>query len=249
MGILWVILSWGAIIFIWSLQAKAEQQRRAEAVQARQREITNLLLDSMAKMLAMISKADGRISKGEVETASRCLKSLGLTEEEYRRCVTAFNSVDSASDAALRRCAREFAAVATVEARVLVYEMLWVVTAADGVLASGESRLLVAAADALGIDPSYYAYFRNRYFSADSEGAVNAGGHDDGLRKAYAKLGCTPSSTDEEVRSAYRKLAMRYHPDRLKADGVPDGMIAMANRSMAEINAAWETIKRERSRR
>jgi len=39
---------------------------------------------------------------------------------------------------------------------------------------------------------------------------------------------------------------MRYHPDRLKAEGVPEGMIAQATRSMAEINAAWDVVKKAR---
>ena len=66
------------------------------------------------------------------------------------------------------------------------------------------------------------------------------------LRDAYAKLGCSPDDSDETVKTAYRKLAMRYHPDRLKAEGVPDSMIQIATRSMSEINAAWDLIRKER---
>ena len=39
---------------------------------------------------------------------------------------------------------------------------------------------------------------------------------------------------------------MRYHPDRLRAEGVSESMIAIANRSMSEINEAWDIIKKER---
>ena len=135
----------------------------------------------------------------------------------------------------------------TQEARTLVYEMLWVVAAADGVLDDAEDRLLRSAAGYLDIDMTFYHYFKRMYFCA---GAGQAGGgrtQRSDVEKAYAKLGCSPSDTDDAVRSAYRKLAMRYHPDRLRAEGMPEGMVSRANQAMAEINAAWDAVKKDRN--
>ena len=52
----------------------------------------------------------------------------------------------------------------------------------------------------------------------------------------YKVLGVSPDATDEEIKKAYRRLAMRYHPDRN-----PDN--PEAARKMQEINAAYEQIK------
>ena len=38
------------------------------------------------------------------------------------------------------------------------------------------------------------------------------------LAAAYQTLGLTPEATDDEVRQAYRKLALRYHPDRVATE-------------------------------
>ena len=52
----------------------------------------------------------------------------------------------------------------------------------------------------------------------------------------YKVLGVSPDASDEEIKKAYRRLAMKYHPDRNPGD-------AEAARKMQEVNAAYEQIK------
>lgn len=52
----------------------------------------------------------------------------------------------------------------------------------------------------------------------------------------YKVLGVSPDASDEEIKSAYRKLAKKYHPDRNPGD-------QEAAKKMQEINAAYEQIK------
>lgn len=62
----------------------------------------------------------------------------------------------------------------------------------------------------------------------------------------YTVLGLTREATDEQVRAAWRKLMRENHPDSLAARGVPAEFVQRATQKVAEINAAWDRIKRER---
>jgi len=59
------------------------------------------------------------------------------------------------------------------------------------------------------------------------------------LTEAYETLGVKVDSSDDEIKKAYKKLAIKYHPDRNKE---PD-----AKEKMQKINAAYTLIKKERN--
>lgn len=56
------------------------------------------------------------------------------------------------------------------------------------------------------------------------------------INDPYKVLGVSPNASDEEIKTAYRKLAKKYHPDRNPGD-------QEAAKKMQEINAAYEQIK------
>lgn len=62
----------------------------------------------------------------------------------------------------------------------------------------------------------------------------------------YAVLGVPAEAPDAEVRAAWRRLMRDHHPDSLAARGVPEAFAKRATDKVAEINAAWDRIKRAR---
>ena len=59
----------------------------------------------------------------------------------------------------------------------------------------------------------------------------------------YQVLNVSPSASDEEVKKAYRDLARKYHPDHYHDNPLAD----LAQEKMKEINAAYDTIQKQRS--
>ncbi|UFN47403.1 TerB family tellurite resistance protein [Roseomonas sp. OT10] len=67
-----------------------------------------------------------------------------------------------------------------------------------------------------------------------------------GTADAYSTLGLTAGASNEDIRAAWKRLVRENHPDGLTARGVPAELVQRATRRVAEINAAWDRIKRER---
>ena len=59
-------------------------------------------------------------------------------------------------------------------------------------------------------------------------------------------LGCPADATDEAARNAYRMAAKKYHPDILRAGGMPEAEVRKASAMMAKVNEAWEKIRKAR---
>ena len=62
-------------------------------------------------------------------------------------------------------------------------------------------------------------------------------------------LGLSRNVSDDEVRKTYRRLVREHHPDRLVAKGLPQEFVEHANKTLANINVAYDRIAKERKLR
>lgn len=64
-----------------------------------------------------------------------------------------------------------------------------------------------------------------------------------GTGNPYEVLGVSPTATDDEVKTAYRNLAKKYHPDNFNQD---PAAAEMAQEKMQQINEAYDSVIRMR---
>ncbi len=72
-------------------------------------------------------------------------------------------------------------------------------------------------------------------------------GSSDVLERAYRILDCKVNDTDEILKSAYRRMALKYHPDIMAGKALEQAFIDFAEERFREIHQAYKTIMMYRS--
>ena len=218
----------------------ARGRASSRASSPREREI--IFLTAVGAMLAKLAKADGHVDESEIMAAEQAFMRLELTPGNRAICIRAFRAA-KADYHTIFDYAESFAAVARgVVIRELMYDILWDVACADGEVSASERRILEMIVTQLRIRPSLFAEECHRRLNARRSSRRSYSYEP----SPYDILGCDSSATNDELRRAYRAQAKKHHPDLLRAQGLPEEMVARATEQMARINNAWEEIKRAR---
>ncbi|MGN0854244.1 MAG: TerB family tellurite resistance protein [Kiritimatiellia bacterium] len=209
---------------------------------------------AVGALLAKMAKADGRVTRDEIASVENAFVRLGFSPADRAVAVAAFRKAKD-NTRSIYAYATRFASIVThLEVRELFYEILWDIACADGLISPREDAILRTITAYLGIPTEWYVVYarerfanrteRDYYGRQDSSGAASAAR--DSRAEAYSILGISVNASDDEVKKAYRQKAKKYHPDTLRAQGLPDEMVGKATEQMVRINAAWSEIKAAR---
>jgi len=66
------------------------------------------------------------------------------------------------------------------------------------------------------------------------------------LTEAYEVIGVRAGAGDDAVVKAYRRQLSRHHPDKLRANGLPESMLEHAKQRTQQIIEAWDIIRAAR---
>lgn len=193
---------------------------------------------AFVSLSAKMAKADGCVVHIEAETFRR-LYEVRANEATNVRRVFDFAGQDTAG---FEVYARQIAKSLGSEPRLLrdVFDALFHIAAADGIIHPAEDRFLRTVGEIFTISASEFRSIRAAFVHDQRSGLD---GHDD---DPYEVLGIERRATAAELKSRHRELVRDHHPDSLTARGVPAAFHAAADRKLAVINAAYDTILRER---
>ena len=216
--------------------------RRQYAEYQRQRSYEgqrNSFLFSMLTLSAYIIRADGKVMHSEMEVVRQFLRqnfgeiAVQQGEDILRRLFDHQKQVGAAQFRSIisSACA-QIAQNMDYSQRLQLVNFLVVIAQADGSVHQKEIEAITEVSKYLGITTEDLNAMLNL-----RDGATN-------LEAAYKVLGITKDATDEEVKAAYRKMALKHHPDRVATLG--DDVKRAAEVKFKEINEAKDLIYKAR---
>ena len=195
---------------------------------------------SLLVLASYIIRADGKVMHSEMNVVRQWLRvnfgeaSVSEGEEIMKRL---FNEqkrlgMPEFRTAVLSSC-RQLRQIMPYEQRLQLLSFLVNIAQADGMVVAVEVSALREIATDLGLS------------EADLDSMLNLHDASSNLDAAYKVLGVAPTATDDEIKAAYRKLALKNHPDRVSSLG--EDVRKAAEKKFQEINAAMETVKKARN--
>jgi DnaJ like chaperone protein len=266
-GLLLFRSPWGAIIGAilghFYDQSLATARRTGRGGGAGVLEIGERFFTATFEVMGHVAKADGRVSEAEIAAARKVMAELRLDGAQIHAAIAHFTRGKS-RDFDLQTTMEEFSgACANRPDLVRVFLEVQVRAALEGVDMKGPAALAIQkVADLLEVSRIELAHMeavlrlrREQFRAGARNGNGNGGSGSAGqapprssmqLNAAYQILEVDSKATDEEVAKAYRRQLSKHHPDKLKANGLPDSMLEHAKQRTQQIIEAYELIKSTR---
>ena len=182
---------------------------------------------SLLVLIACVMKADGRVLKSEVNYIKPfLLKSYG--EERAKEALQLLKQLleqDIDADAV----SRQIAQYVNYSTRLEIVHLLLDLANADDEFVEEEEAVIKRISTNMRIKTEDYNSLAAMYSKAKD------------INWAYTVLEIEPTATDEEVKKAYRRMAMKYHPDKVANAG--EEIKQQATEKFRTINEAYEHIK------
>lgn len=185
---------------------------------------------SLLVLIACVVKADG-VRKAEEMGIVRKILVANFGEGEADEAIQILNRLLQ-QDIDETQVAWQISRNMNYSSKLELLHLLFEVAFADGEVCTAEMDLLQRLSGIFGISAVDFNALKAPYMkSADADWA-------------YTALGIGRSATDGEVKTAYRKMAMKYHPDKLT--GLGEDVRKAGTEKFRAVQEAYEHIKKER---
>lgn len=184
---------------------------------------------SLLVLTAAVMKGDGKVLRSELDYVRKFLVT-NFGETNAQRLLPVLRELLQ-KEIPLRDVCLQIRQYMPEAQRLQLLQYLFGIAAADGDVHPREIVVIQAISDYLGVDRADYESIKAMHFrDVDSD---------------YKILEVDPNASDEEVKKAYRKMAVKFHPDKV-ADLGEDAQRSAKER-FQKVQDAWEAIKKRRN--
>lgn len=201
---------------------RQNQQHRGRATSG-DFEITLLILASV------VIKADGKIDKRELDYVRLHFVNM-YGKERANHAFKLFNGIIK-KKISTRQVCMQIRQHMSHSSRLQLIHFLFGIAKADGQVTLPEEEEIRKISGYLFINEYDYSSIKAMFFDESDS--------------AYKILEITKNATDSEIKKAYRKMAKKYHPDKL--EGLGEEHKVGGKEKFQNIQAAYEKIKKQRN--
>lgn len=181
-------------------------------------------------LMAAVAKADGKVEKTELSVIKRFLiQNYG--EEAAREAWQILNQLLK-QNINIADVAKQCATNLNYSTRLQLINMLYSIAAGDGAVNNAETNLIRNIAYHMQIsdaDLTSIAAMFTKQTNPDW---------------AYQILELSPNCTNDEIKKAYRRMAMKYHPDKVNSLG--EEVRQNATEKFRKVKEAYDYLKQQR---
>ena len=213
---------------IYSPEFGEQQQTNQQAGNYSAGTQRNSFLVCLLVLSSAVILADGRTDRKELD-AVRDFVRRNFGEESVEAAMSFLDNLKN-QQLNIYSVGAQIADNMNYSQRLQLFHYLVGIATADGDFSKSEKSVLEAIASAIRLNNSDAASVIAMFYKDKDS--------------AYAVLEISPSATNDAVKTAYRRMAMKHHPDKVATLG-PDVQKAAAEK-FRQVQEAYETIKRER---
>ncbi|MFB0924293.1 MAG: TerB family tellurite resistance protein, partial [Vicingaceae bacterium] len=213
---------------VFDKSAGEESFQTSTSARGRYQSTPNDFGASLLVLVASVMKADGKILKSELEYVRRFFNKQFGSEKTKQHMLVLRELLKK--EIPLQDVCLQIKAYTMYPARLQLMHLLFGVAAVDDHIDQSEIRIIEQIASYLGIRQADYASIK-AMFLKEVDGD-------------YKILEIDKNATDEELKKAYRKMAVKYHPDKVSHMG--DEYKDSAKEKFQKMKDAYDNIKKQR---
>jgi len=183
---------------------------------------------ALIALSAVVMKADGKVLKSEIQFVRSFFQTQFGTERTNEYIKLLQNVLQQ--EIPVRDVCFQIRTNMEHPLRLELLRYLFEVSKSDGNVDKSEIHILQQISDYMGISSKDFLSLKNMYYKD--------------VDSAYKILEINMNATDEEVKKAYRKMAVKFHPDKLSSLG-PE-FEKSGKEKFQKVQDAYEKIKKER---